>query len=278
MNNSTSANTSAAPTGVVSALAEARTAIEQHLQQNEPYLAANLAQTLLKRFPRHLPTYQRLLRAAWLAKRWDEGEEWGKRLLRADPCNALAWRAVAMAAEQRNKRAQAHAIWQRAFEAEPYEAEIRAGLSRTSLPALPDPRTGVSAADALTLNLACLARLALRGLHWARAAQLYRKLIEMDQRRIDFQVGLLVAHWQQRLHPEAYPLARYLVQGHPHLLVAWAALDALGDVDDKALAHNPIETMDPDGEYVRTLLGLSYSPQPVLPALGAKEAVLLVLT
>jgi tetratricopeptide (TPR) repeat protein len=257
-----------------SVLANARAAIEQHLQQNEPYLAANLAQAVLKRFPRHLPTYQRLLRAAWLAKRWDEGEEWGKRLLRADPCNALAWRAVAMAVEQRNRRAQAHAIWQRAFEAEPYEPEIRAGLSRTTLPALPDPRTGTSAPDALVLNLACLARLALRGLHWARAAQLYAKLIEMDQRRIDFQVGLLVAHWQQRAQQEAYPLARYLVQGHPHLLVAWAMLNALGDADDKALARNPIETMDPDGEYVHTLLGLSYGQQPAMPALKAKEALL----
>lgn len=272
MNNSTSIEAPVAP--VTLALADAGVAIEQHLQQQELQLAANLAQLVLKRLPRHLPTYQRLLRAAWLAKRWDEGEEWGKRLLRADPCNALAWRAVAMAAEQRNKRAQAHAIWQRAFEAEPYEPEIRAGLSRTSLPALPDPRTGASAPDALMLNLACLARLALRGFHWMRAAQLYAKLIEMDQRRIDFQVGLLVAHWQQRAQPEAYQLARYLVQGHPHLLLAWAVLDALGDANDKALARNPLESMDPDGEFVRTWLGTAYTRQPVMLTLSAKEALL----
>lgn len=229
--------------------------LEHHLQANELYPAAELAQTILKAYPRHLPTYQRLLRVAGLLKRWEEGEEWARRLLRADPCNALAWRALAMAAEAREQRAQAQAIWQRAFEADPYEPEIRAGLSRTTLPALYDPRTGLEAADALTLNLACLARLALRGWRWERAATLYQELLALEPRRIDFQVGLLVARWQQRARADAYPLARTLVQSQPHLLLAWVVIDAFGNEDDQALARNPIATMDPDGEYVRWWLG-----------------------
>lgn len=257
MNNST--NVAPLEPGLtdVATLAAWSAKLEQHLQANEPYPAATVAQGILKQWPRHLPTYQRLLQVAWQLKRWEEGEEWARRLLRADPCSALAWRALAMAAEQREQRAQAHAIWQRAFEAEPYEPEIRAGLARTTLPVRPDPRVGLQTVDPLALNLACLARLALRGWRWDRAAMLYQKLLELEPRRIDFQVGLLVARWQQQARREAYSLARTLVQNQPHLLLAWVVIDAFGDENDKALARNPLATMDPAGEYVALWLGKS---------------------
>src|SRR5690606_16201852 len=96
---------------VQTVLGDWHVAIEQQLQVENPTTAIALAQVILKRLPRHLSTYQRLLRAAWMLQRWDEGEDWAKRLLRADPGNALAWRALAMAAEQRDQRAQAHATW-----------------------------------------------------------------------------------------------------------------------------------------------------------------------
>ncbi len=104
-------------------------------------------QIVLIRMPRHLATYQRLLRCTWRLKRWREGEDWARRLLQADPGNPTAWQAIAAAAEQRGRRAQAQAMWQRAFAMNPYAPEIRAGLARTSLD---DP-------EALTLDLACLA-------------------------------------------------------------------------------------------------------------------------
>jgi tetratricopeptide (TPR) repeat protein len=230
--------------------------MEAALQADEPLQAAAIAQIVLRRLPRHLATYQRLLRAAWRLKRWAEGEEWARRLLRADPGNPLAWRALAMAAERRSQRANAHAAWQRAFEADPYEPEIRRGLSRTTLRATVNSVSGDPAA--LMLNQACLARLFLRGYRWERAAALYRELIVAAPQRIDFHSGLLVALWQQRLRSEAEQLARYLTHHHPHLLIAWTVLDDLGDVNDKALARNPITTMDPDGEFVHQWLGLPY--------------------
>lgn len=216
--------------------------------------AAQIAQAILKVLPRHLATYERLLTIAWRLQRWDEGEDWGRRLLRADPGSAAAWRALAMAAEQRSQRAQAHAAWQRAFESEPYEPEIRAGLSRTML------RTATHADDAavLTLNLACLARLYLKGYRWERAAALYRQLIEVAPHRIDFQVARLAALWQQRAQQEAIQLSRTLSQQYPHLFLVWVVLEELGDVNDKALARNPLATMDPDGQYTSQWLGLPY--------------------
>jgi tetratricopeptide (TPR) repeat protein len=246
--------------------------MEAALQLDEPLRAATLAQVVLRRLPRHLPTYQRLLRAAWHLKRWEEGEEWGRRLLRADPGSALAWRALARAAEQRSRRAQAHATWQRAFEADPYEPEIRGGLDRTAL------RTGNEGAGGGStpqpLNLAALARIYVRGYRWERAAALYRQLIQAAPQRIDFQVGLLVSLWQQRLRTEAYQLARHLTQNHPHLIIAWNVIDDLGDVNDKALARNPIAAMDPDGEYVRTWLALPFTRGQIELAVSQDEAKL----
>src|SRR5690606_23689334 len=111
------------------------------------------------------------------------------------------WRALARAAEQRGKRGQAHAMWRRAFEMSPYDAEIRAGLARTSL----------DDANALTLDLACLAVIYLHGLRWEAAARTYRQLVKADARRIDFQICLMVALWQSRAVEEAYALAHHLV-------------------------------------------------------------------
>lgn len=212
----------------------------------ESQVVARLAAAILQQSPRHLATYQRLLQITWAMKRWDEGEDWARRILQADPGNALAWRALARAAEQRGKRGQAHAMWRRAFEMHPYEPEIRAGLARTSLD---DTR-------ALALDLACLAAIYLRGLRWEAAARAYRQLVKADARRIDFQLCLMIALWQSRAPEEAYALAHHLVQSHPYLLPAWVVLAATGDENDQALARSPVETMDPGGDYMSGVLGV----------------------
>ncbi|MCC6457385.1 MAG: tetratricopeptide repeat protein [Caldilineaceae bacterium] len=230
-------------------LADCNRAIDHALALDEAEEAALMAQLILHHLPRHLATYQRLLRIAWTLKRWDEGEDWARRLLQADPGNPWAWQALAAAAEQRGQRAQAHAMWQRAFEMSPYAPEIRAGLARTSL----------DDANALALDLACLAMIYLHGLRWEAAARAYRQLVKADPRRIDFQLCLAAALWQSNAGDEAYALARHLVQSQPHLLLAWVVLDAVGDENDRALAQHPISTMDPDGEFVATALGIPIS-------------------
>lgn len=225
-------------------------AMDSALHQGDAIRAGKLAQVVLRRLPRHLPTYHRLLRAAWRLKRWVEAEDWGRRLLQADPGHGEAWQAVARAAEHRGARGEACAMWQRAFEVDPYAPETRAGLSRTSL----EP------ASALLLNQACLASLYRRTYRWAHAATIYRSLVQADPRRIDFQVSLMVALWRQDAQADAYRLARHLVQHHPHLLMAWMVLRATGDENDRALARNPIATMDPDGTFAREWLRLLQAP------------------
>ncbi len=256
-------------------LADWSVAIEQQIAINELETATLLARVVLRHHPRHLATYQRILRIAWQLERWEEGEEWGRRLLRADPGNALAWRALAMAAEQRGERAQAHATWQRAFEAAPYDPQIRAGLGRTTLRPADAPVTPLGELPSLVLNLACLATLHRHGLHWERAMHTYRQLLQADARRIDFQVGLMGALWQQRSRQASYQLAQHLSSNHPQLLLAWVVLHEMGDENDQALARAPMADMDPDGDFVSDWLNSHYEAQPATIVVSDADAALL---
>ena len=240
-------------------------AINRAIDAREPEVAARQAAAVLGQLPRHLLTYERLLEICWQTQRWSEGEEWARRLLQADPGNSTAWRALAQAAEVRYRRRQANVIWRRAFEMNPYDAGIRAGLSRTSL----------ESPDALAYNLACLASLYLRGRRWEHAAESYRKLVQADRRRVDFQICLTVAQWQAGEREDAYALARHLVGRHPHLLMAWITLRETGDENDRALAASPIETMDPDGEYAASLWGVGKPEYRATISVSQEEASLL---
>jgi tetratricopeptide (TPR) repeat protein len=228
--------------------------------------AAAIAKAILLRLPRHLPTYQRLLQIAWTLKQWPEGEDWARRLLRADPGNALAWRSLAQAVAHKGLRSAAWAMWKRAFEADPYNPEIRSGLSGASL---------TPQGDALMLDSACLGALYLRGERWSHAASAYRALVQVDDRRIDFQMNWLLALWQGGMRPDAYRLARTLSRRHPHLLLAWAVLGALGDVNDRTLARSPLASMDPEREYLATRFRLPIERQAVTIRISVKEAEML---
>lgn len=228
-------------------------AMEQALRDGRPKDTVRMAHVVLRELPRHLGTYYRLIRAAWMLRRWDEGDAWGRRLLRADPACALAWRGVAMAAEYSGERVRAHARWRRAFECDPYEPETRAGLVRTS----------IDLARLPVLGAAAHASLLLRGYRWEQAAMAYARLTKEDPRRLDFQSGYLIALWQLRALPDAYEMARRLVQNQPYLLAAWLVIDQEGDINDKALARHPLGTMDPDGDYARMAMGLDVPDRPV---------------
>ena len=126
----------------------------------------------------------------------------------------------------------------------------------------------------MALNTACLASLYLRGGRWAHAAATYWSLMQVEQRRIDFQLHCAVALWQQNANRKHTGLRAYLTQRHPHLLLAWVVLNALGDVDDRALARNPIMSMDPDGEFTRQWLGIPFGGAATELQVTSREAAL----
>lgn len=249
-------------------LAALSKAMELRLATGEPTAAAALAQVVLLRVPRHLASYERLVRSAWLLKRWQEGEDWARRLLQADPGNPTAWRSLAFAVEQKGMLNPARSMWRRAFQCHPYDPEIRSGLTRTHH----------QDNQHLGLDSAALATLHLRAGRWAHAASAYRRLVKAEPKRLDFQVNWMVAAWQQGARQEAYQLARHITMRSPHTLMAWVVLATLGDTDDRALARNPIQTMDPDGEFVQAWLRIPWDrpSTPLRVTLG--EAALLAET
>lgn len=247
-------------------------AIEHLLRDGHDDEAIALAAVVLHRLPRHLPTYTLVLRALCRLKRWGEADEWARRLLRADPGCAIAWRSLALSAEAADARPRAQRFWRRAFEIEPYHPGVRAGLSRTSLPTADEGGTPA----ALRLNAVAIAALYLRGGHWGHAAAAYHALVAGNEGRVDLQVGWMLALWQQGEVQDAHAVAQRLTRANRHLLPAWTVLAATGHADDRALAHSPLSAMDPSGCYIAARLN---RPAPVAPpvplSIDPDEAALL---
>ncbi len=198
-----------------------------------------LARVVLRRVPRHLAAYFHLLQALWMERSWEEGEEWARRLLKADPTSELAWSVLAMAEEQRGVLAQARLYWARAFDHSPYDPTIRAGINRTA----------IDQADRLAITPAGLGCLYRRGRRWRRAASLYQELVAQRPERLDLQCGLLESLWMSGEAGAAVALARNLSQTHPELLLAWIVLREVGDETDQALAQAPLNALDAGYAY-----------------------------
>jgi tetratricopeptide (TPR) repeat protein len=227
-------------------------AIDNALDQGKAEQATALAQLLLRKHARHLPTYERIIQLCLIARRWAEAREWGLRLLRGDPTNALGWAAVAFADERQSGPRKAHQAWQRAVDLDPYNPEIRAGWQRTA----PVP-TGDSMADGPPLGQATLAFLHLRARRWPSALALLTPLVRQVEAEPAFQAGRLLALWRTDERGPTRYLAEQLTDANRGLLVGWLARADVGDENDKALAQGYIESLDPDGEYAARWLGPS---------------------
>ena len=230
-------------------------AIDTALDEGEIQTAVDLAQLLLRKQPRHLATYERIIHLCWTARRWEEGREWGLRLLRGDPSNVLGWGILALSAEKRaEKRAKragqtdrstAHGLWDRALALDPYNAEVRAGWHRTAKDGTTQP----------VLNQAALAFLQLRAKQWSTAQPLFNGLARLDSGQIVYQMGQLLCLWRTQESRAARLLAQELTAAHRGMLAGWLVLASVGDVNDQAIARGHVQSLDPDGEYATRWLG-----------------------
>lgn len=124
------------------------------------------------------------------------------------------------------------------------------------------------------LDSACLGALYLRGERWPHAAGAYR-VVQADDRRIDFQMNWLLALWQGGMRQEAYRLARTLSRRQPHLLVAWAVLGVLGDVNDRTLRAARLRRWTRTVSIWQTRFRLPIDRQATTIRISTKEAELL---
>ena len=232
-------------------------AIDTALDEGEIHRAVALAQLLLRKQPRHLATYERIIHLCWTARRWEEGREWGLRLLRGDPSNVLGWGILALSAEKRaEKQAEgggqtnlstAHSLWDRALALDPYNAEVRAGWQRTATDLTTQP----------VLTQAALAFLQLRAKRWEAALPQFFALSRLDSGQVIYSQGYLLSLWRTQDSRAARQLAQELTTTHRGMLAGWLVLASMGDVNDRAIAQGHVQSLDPDGEYATRWLGLA---------------------
>lgn len=240
------------------------TAIDTALDRGEVQTAVALAHLLLRKQPRHLATYERIIHICWTARRWEEGREWGLRLLRGDPSNVLGWGMLALAAEKRGEQGNrgggqigldaAHSLWQRALALDPYNAEVRAGWSRTAISTPPGQGQGDNGPQPV-LNQAALAFLQLRAKRWAVALPLFTALARLDNGQVVYSMGHLLSLWRTQKNGPARILAQELTTAHRGMLAGWLVLFHVGDANDRAIAQGYVQSLDPDGEYAIRWLG-----------------------
>lgn len=214
-------------------------AVDQRVEAGRLEEAVALLRVILVRLPRHLPSYERLLHLIWRMRRWDEGADWARRLLRADPCHELAWLVWARSVEEEGDLELARKLWRRALVYAPYSRTVRRGVLRTH----------VGVAHPLDLDHAALATLYRHGHHWSLAASLYERLAQVYPNRLDIRCGLLESLWRGDRLEEALDMARQLSRLRPDLYLSWLVMDRAGDADDRALAHAPLAAFDADREY-----------------------------
>jgi len=244
-------------------LAEWNQSIDDLIQNRQAEEAIARIRIVLKNLPRHLPSYFRFLQAIWLLRRWEEGQDWALRLLRADPCNELAWGVLANGAEQQGNLIEARRYWGRAFENAPYNQHIRTGMVRTT----------PGKADPLQLTPAAFATLCRMDGRWERAVELYTSLQQEHPRQMDLQSTLLESLWRAERQEEALRLASHLVRLEPNLLIGWLVSAQVGDETDQALAHAPLAALDADGEYMAVRFGATLVPdRPASIGLSVEEA------
>ncbi len=237
-------------------------AIDTALDEGEIQTAVGLAHLLLRKQPRHLVTYERIIHLCWTARRWEEGREWGLRLLRGDPSNVLGWGILALGAEKRTEtradrggqagESAAHSLWDRALALDPYNAEVRAGWSRTH----GQPQAGNKPDEAQpALNQAALAFLQLRAKRWHSALPLFANLSRLDSGQVVYRMGHLLSLWRTQDSGPARMMAQELTASHRGMLAGWLVLASVGDANDRAIAQGHIQSLDPDGEYATRWLG-----------------------
>lgn len=257
------------------------------LDRGEVQTAVALAHLLLRKQPRHLATYERIIHICWTARRWEEGREWGLRLLRGDPSNVLGWGMLALAAEKRGEQGNrgggpvgpvgpvgqdvAHSLWQRALALDPYNAEVRAGWSRTAISTPPGQSQMGDNGPQPVLNQAALAFLQLRAKRWAVALPLFTDLARLDNGQVVYSMGHLLSLWRTQKSGPARLLAQELTTAHRGMLAGWLVLSHVGDANDRAIAQGYVQSLDPDGEYAIRWLGPASQRADYAISLSAQE-------
>lgn len=182
---------------------------------------------ILKQFPRHVETYRLLGKALLEQDRLADAADVFHRVLSADPEDFIAHAGLAIVHRQQNLLREAAWHMERAFEVEPYNGAIR-----ESLQDLIGRRDGLPP-EQLTLTPGALARMHVQGELYAQAIAELRRLLAVEQNRIDLHVLLAEALWRDGQRIDAAEECNRILGQLPDCIKAHAILAEVYLVTDR---------------------------------------------
>lgn len=224
--------------------------------------AIAICRHILRRYPRHIRTYQILGEACLENGELVEAIDTFKRLLEnADPENFAAYAGLGVAYEERGQLADAVWYMERALELAPNNEETRNTLRR-----LYSQRDGVEP-DRIRHSKAALARLYARGGQYRQAIEEFRRLLELEEHRgrMDLKVSLAETLWRDGRREQAAELAREILQAAPGCLKAILLLGKItiekGRHEEGTAILEQTRGLDPENKAAQALFGET-SPLP----------------
>jgi tetratricopeptide (TPR) repeat protein len=224
--------------------------------------AIAICRHILKRYPRHIRTYQILGEACLENGELVEAIDIFKRLLEnADPENLTAYAGLGVAYQEKGQLAEAIWYMERAFELAPNNEG-----TRNTLRQLYSQRDGAEP-DRIRHSKAALARLYARGGQYRQAIEEFRRLLEAEEHRgrMDLKVSLAETLWRDGRREQAAELAREILQAAPDCLKAILLLGKItiekGRHEEGKAILEQTRGLDPENRAAQALFGET-SPLP----------------
>ncbi len=218
--------------------------------------AIAICRHILKRYPKHIRTYQILGEACLEKGDFDEAMDIFKRLLEhSDPENFVAYAGLGILSEEKGHIAQAIWYMERAFEIAPNNDEVRGALRR-----LYGKRDG-SEPTRIKHNKAALARLYARGGQYRQAIDKFYELLDLDPNRdrMDLKLALAETLWRDERREQAAEIARELLEPCPDCLKAALLLGMIqlekGRDDEGWAILDAVRGLDPENRMAQAVFG-----------------------
>lgn len=262
----------------------ARVTLREYLEEARELIGAagyedaiTICRHILKRYPKHIRTYQILGEACLEKGDFDEATDIFKRLLEhADPENFVAYAGLGILSEEKGHIAQAIWYMERAFEIAPNNEEVRGALRR-----LYGKRDGTEPTR-IKHNKAALGRLYARGGQYRQAIDKFYELLELEPNRdrMDLKVALAETLWRDERREQAAEIARELLEPCPDCLKAALLLGMIqlekGREDEGWAILDAVRGLDPENRMAQAVFGeqtpLPYQEVRISTIIGRPEA------
>lgn len=222
--------------------------------------AVAICKHILRYYPKYIDAYRQLGEALLEKRDYESARDVFRRVLSADPENAIAYVGLSTIFEQ--EQLVNEAVWnmERAFELTPGNAEVQKELARLYY----DLDSKANARAKLTPG--ALARIYAQEGLFSQAIQEFRAIIASAPSRFDIRVALAETLWRMGHISEAAQVAQSILEQLPYCLKANLILGAAWK--ETGLAESDLylqraQLLDPLNQVAVRLLG-PHAPQPAL--------------